>query len=155
MKGHGFSRAAQCRKTRAALAAEGCSSQNLSVCHKLLSSFLLVAVSLLTACQSQSADHPAPAPAAVQSATDAGPPDEIPPVHPIWDAMAKKQAYLDKVEKIRTGNDDAVSCQKVGHVFPHSIVVDTSRCNPIQLRLEQDAAHQQLFEKMKKALHHD
>ena len=114
-----------------------------------------MAVSLFTACNSPSAEKPNPGPAVVQSATDAGPPDEIPPVHPIWNAMASRQAYLDKVEKVRTGNDDAVSCQKVGHVFPHRIVVDTSRCNPIQLRLEQDAAHQQLFDKMVKTLHHD
>jgi len=127
------------------------------VARRTLSSFLLLAVSLLTACHPPSADQTAPAPAtdAVQPATDAGPPDELPPVHPIWDAMAKRQASLDKVEKIRTGNDEAVSCQKVGHVFPHRIVVDTSRCNPIQLRIEKDAAHQQLFDKMVKALHHD
>jgi len=68
--------------------------------------------------------------------------------------MAKKQAYLDQVEKIRSGNNDAVSCQKVGHVFPRRIIIDTSHCNPVQLRAEQDAAHQQLFDKMVKTLRH-
>ncbi len=135
-------------------------SKIIAVTQRFLIPFL-TAVSLLTACNSPSADQPAPAPvaavqpAAVQSANDAGPPDAIPAVDPIWDAMAKKQAYLDAIEKIRTGNDAAVSCQKVGHSFPHRIVVDTSRCNPIQLRIEKDAAHQQLFDKMVKTLHHD
>lgn len=132
----------------------------IDVTQRILILFL-AAVSLLTACNPTSADQAAPAPvatvqpAAVQSANDAGPPDAIPAVDPIWDAMAKRQAYLDKVEKIRTGNDAAVSCQKVGHVFSHRIVVDTSRCNPIQLRIEKDAAHQQMFDKMVKTLHHD
>jgi hypothetical protein len=131
------------------------------VSRRILFPFLLTTIALFIACSSPSVDQSAPAPAgavqaaAVQSASDAGPPDAIPAVDPIWDAMAKRQAYLDEVEKIRTGNDAAVSCQKVGHVFSHRIVVDTSRCNPIQLRIEKDAAHQQMFDKMVKTLHHD
>lgn len=117
--------------------------------------FLLATAALFAACNSTTAGKPSVAPPVVQAATDAGPPDAIPPVDPIWNAMVNKQAYLDKVERIRTGDDDAFSCQKVGHTFPHRIVVDTSRCNPIQLRLEQDAAHQQMFDKMVKTLRHN
>ncbi len=118
----------------------------------------LLTVCLLAVCTLSGCNHPAeqanPAPAAGPAA-DAAPPDDIPPVDPIWDALAKKQAYLDQVERNRTGNSDTVSCQKVVVGPQRSVKVDTSRCNSVQLRIEQRAAHDQLFDKMVKTLRHN
>jgi hypothetical protein len=68
--------------------------------------------------------------------------------------MAKQQAHLDQVERIRSGNPGAVSCQKVRPGPKHRVKVDTSACNPIQLRAEHDTAHDQLFDHMVKTLRH-
>ena len=123
----------------------------------LLSFFAIciLAICTLTGCNNSARpDNPA-ATAAAQPAADATPADEIPPVDPIWDAMAKKQAHLDQVEKIRTGNSDAVSCQKAVPGPHRSMRVDTSHCNSVQLRIEKQAEHDQLFDKMVKTLRHD
>jgi hypothetical protein len=63
------------------------------------------AICLLSGCNSDSADQPNPTPAtAAQPAAEAALPNDIPPVDPVGDGIAKKQAHLDQVEKIRTGN---------------------------------------------------
>ena len=115
----------------------------------------MLAICMLSGCNN-SAEPANPAPAATaQPAADAAPPDDIPPVDPIWDAMAKKQAHLDQVEKIRTGNSDAVSCQKAVPGPHRTMKIDTSHCNSVQLRIEKQAEHDQLFDKMVKTLRHD
>jgi PBP1b-binding outer membrane lipoprotein LpoB len=121
-----------------------------------LSIFLpLAAACLISGCTSNSTGRTTPAPPTAAQPAAAAPTEDIPPIDPIWDAMAKQQAHLDQVEKIRTGNPDAVSCQKVRSAPQHRVKVDTSACNPIQLRAEQDAAHEQLFNKMVKNLRHE
>jgi uncharacterized protein YceK len=120
----------------------------------------LAAICLMSGCESNSAEQAKPGPAvaaqpvAAQAVADTAPTEDIPAVDPIWDAMAKQQAHLDQVEKIRTGNSDAVSCQKVRVGPQRRVKVDTSACNPIQLRAEQEAAHNQLFDHMVKTLRH-
>jgi len=124
--------------------------------HRILSIVLpLAAICLLSGCTSNSPGQTTPAqPVAAQPVADAAPTEDIPPVDPIWDAIAKQQAHLDQVKKIRTGNPDSVSCQKVRPGPQHRVKVDTSACNPIQLRAEHDAAHEQQFDRMVKAMRH-
>jgi len=127
------------------------------VTKRIVSIFLpLAAICLLSGCKSDSAEQASPAPApAAQPVADAAPPEEIPPVDPIWDAIAKKQAHLDQVEKIRTGKYDAISCQKAVAGFQRRLKIDTSACNPLRLRAEREAEHAQLFDRMVKTLHHE
>jgi hypothetical protein len=112
-----------------------------------------IAVCALSSCNNSVT--PANSAPTAQPAADAAPPDDIPPVDPIWDAMAKKQAHLDQVEKIRTGNSDAVSCQKAVPGLHRAMKVDTSHCNAVQLRIEKQAEHDQLFDHMVKTLRHE
>lgn len=108
----------------------------------------LVAIGLLSGCQSNSTGQANPAPAAAtQTAADTAAPEDIASDDPIWDAIAKRQAHLDRVEKNRTGHNDARSCQKAVPGPHHRVKVDTAGCTPDQLRVEWDADRNQLLDR--------
>jgi len=107
----------------------------------------LISIGLLSGCKPKSTIETLSGPVATQSAPDSAAQNDIAPDDPIWDLVAKRQAYLDRVEQNRSGQNDARSCQKAVPGTNHRVKVDTSACTQDQLRAEWDAARNQGFDR--------